>query len=249
MSYAILQKTAEPFTLEQLKLACRGVPGFTEMDAPMLSKDAFGIIAKGLEWEAASAFVSSLEAQGVEAEAVDEADLPQLPPNRQVHRMDCLPEALMLYDPVGRSFPLEWKNVMMIAAGRVKMSDFNTVMMNLPKQVGREIMMVPQPMTKEERVEHLLLEIIITRGVLRYTVCADKPGGFFFQYLGDRRVRDLTVNFNMVVQDLVKYAPEAILNCGATRIRDTPDQRFAYPSKTAFYQEITWMLWQIQRQH
>lgn len=247
MPYSVLQKSPEPVSVEQLRRAYQGTPGFAGADALTLGRDAIGVLAKNLEWEAAAALQSALAAQGVPAEVLDEATLPQLPPTRRVHRLDCQPEALMIYDPLGRSFPLEWKNILMIAAGKVKMSDFTTVMVPHVKVVGRgELVMVPEPETRENRNEHLILEIIISRAALRYTVFPDKPpGGFSFQYLGARQTRGVAANFSLLVRDLLQFAPGAAVNCGAACLRDIPERKFVYPSKTAFYQEIVWMLWQM----
>ncbi len=55
----------------------------------------------------------------------------------------------------------------------------------------------------------------------------------------------MTANITLLMQDLLRFAPTAAINCGAASIRDTPDKPFTYPSKTAFYQEIVWLLWQI----
>jgi hypothetical protein len=248
MPYAVMQKKLEPLSVEQLKRAFREVPGLAEMDAYTLGKDAFGILVKDFDWERASALKSALATQGVEVEVVDEASLPQLPPSRQVHRVDCLPEALMIYDPAGRSFALEWKHIMLIAAGWVKMSDFNRVMMPFPKRVGREVVMVQEPVTQEQRNQHLALEIVVTRAVLRYSIIADRPGGFSFQYLGARQVRGVAANFSLVVQDMLKFAPNATVNFGASCIRENNAKPFIYPGKTAFFQEIMWLLWQMSSQ-
>ena len=105
--------------------------------------------------------------------------------------------------------------------------------------------MVQEPVTKEQRNEHWLLEIIVTRAVLRYTIMAARPGGFSFQYLGARQVKGVTANFLLVVQDLLKFVPEAVLNLGALQIRENSAKPFIYPSKTAFHQEIVWLLWQM----
>lgn len=243
-----MQKQVEPLTVEQLKRAFRKVPGLAEMDAYTLGKDGFGVLVKGFEWERASALKSALAEQGVEVEVVDETSLPQLPPSRQVHRIDCLPEALMIYDPAGRSFALEWKNIMAIAAGRVKMSDFKTEMVISSQQGGGRhygYVMAREPMTTETRKEHLLLEIIVTRAVLRYTIIADRPGGLSFEYLGARQVKGVAGNFLLVVQDVLKFAPEAAINLGAQEIRENSAKPFIYPSKTSFYDEMVWMLWQM----
>ncbi len=245
MPYAVMQKKLEPLASEQLKRAFRRVPGLAELDAFTLGKDAFGVLVKDFDWERASALKSALAEEGVEVEVVDESQLPQLPPSRQVHRLDCQPEALMIYDPAGRSFPLEWNNVMAVAAGRVQMSDFNRVMVPFTKHVGREVVIVEEPVTREQRNEHWLLEIIVTRAVLRYTIMVDRPGGFSFQYLGARLSKGVSTNFLLLVQDLIKFAPESALNLGALQLRENSAKPFVYPSKTAFQQEIVWLLWQM----
>src|SRR3954452_19660277 len=119
MGYAVMQKSLEPPTVEQLKIAFRGIPGLTPMDAYTLGKDAFGILVKRFPFERASALQAALAAQRIETEVVDEATLPEMPPGRHVNCLACTPEALMVSDPLGRSFPLEWKNILLIAAGKV----------------------------------------------------------------------------------------------------------------------------------
>ncbi len=60
-----------------------------------------------------------------------------------------------------------------------------------------------------------------------------------------RQVKGVAANFLLVVQDLLQFAPEAALNLGAQEIRENSTKPFIYPSKTAFYEEIVWMLWQM----
>src|SRR5580693_8641542 len=127
MSCSVMQKNLEPPTMEQLKQAFCKVPGLTAVDAAIFSRDAFGILARSFEPERAQALRSALAAQGVETEVVEDASLPVLPEARLVHRIDCTPDALVIYDPLGRSFPLKWENVMLIAAGRVNLVEFKDI--------------------------------------------------------------------------------------------------------------------------
>ena len=48
----------------------------------------------------------------------------------------------------------------------------------------------------------------------------------------------------MVARDLMKYAPQALTNRGVYFLRENPTTVFGYPSKNAFYEEMTWVLWE-----
>jgi adenylate kinase family enzyme len=99
----------------------------------------------------------------------------------------------------------------------------------------------PNTMTKEKLVARLLLEIVLAGAVMRFQVQAEK---FLFRYLGDRHSVNPADNFALLVQDLMNYAPRALVNRGAFSIRENRATVFGYPSKNAFYEEMTWMLWQ-----
>ena len=251
MPYAVMQKTPEPPTLEQLKNAFRGVPGLTEVDASTLGKDAYGVVVRGFELEPATALKAALAAQGVDTEVVDEAALPKLPESRQVHRADCTPEGLVIYDPMDRSFTLGWQNIWVIAAGMVRMSDFTRIeVRDRPISTGRYTPPVAyRRETKEEQSDHALLEVIITRATLRYTMKMDRLDCMSFAYLGPRRTQNWADNFSLMVQDMMKFAPDAALNRGAYSFREQAAAPYSvnYPSKGAFYEEITWILWQMTR--
>jgi hypothetical protein len=252
MTCSLMQKNLEPPTMEQLKQAFCSVPGLTAVDAAMLSRDAFGILARSFEPERAQKLQSALAAQGVETEIVEDASLPALPDLRIVHRLDSTPDALMICDPLGRSFPLPWKNVMLIAAGKVRMTEFKTI--DVPHPVisyggyGRrgESAVVIHHETHEEQNDRWLLEVVITGAALRYSIVADRPLSLLFQYLGDRRTVDLATNFKLVVQDLIANAPEAAVNRGAYYLRENSAEPFYYPMKKAFYDEMTWLLWKMK---
>jgi len=74
----------------------------------------------------------------------------------------------------------------------------------------------------------------------------DRPISLLFQYLGDRRTADLATNFKLVVQDLTTNAPEAAVNRGAYYLRENSAVPFNYPTKKAFYDEMTWLLWKMK---
>ena len=247
MPYALLQTDLTVPPVEKLKQAFRASRILTELDAFTVAADAFGILVKNLPVEKANQLQADLRAAGVETEVVEASGLPALPATKFVHRMNCTAEALMIYDPLGRAFPLAWGHILMIAAGVVRLTEFNPVRTSRPvithDTYGSPIMdSVPETSHREERNYHLMLEIILSRAVLRYSVTADK---FNFLYLGPRKTASVQKNFELLVQDLASSAPQAQLNRGALAVRDHAPELFSYPTKNAFFEEITWLLWRM----
>jgi hypothetical protein len=238
--------------MEQLKGAFRGVPGLTEMDAYTLGRDAYGVLVRSFERERAEALKSALAAQGVETELVEDASLPVLPEARLVHRIDCTPEALLIYDPLNRSFPLKWEDIMLIAAGQVNLTEFKDVRSER-KVPGRSYgrfgggqETVVDHNLKEERHDRWLLEIVITGAELRYNLNADLARPTVFLGLGERQTNDLATNFKLLVQDMLKGAPQAAINRGADYLRENSAEPFRYPAKKMFYEEMVWLLWKMR---
>jgi hypothetical protein len=250
MSYAVMQTEPEPPSPEQLKNAFKHVPGLTAIDVGILGKDAFGVLVKGLDLDQASAMRSALVAQGVETEVVQETALAELPPPKQLTKVELTPEAFMINDVLGRSSPLAWKDILVIAAGRVRLTEFKTEVVDktVMKLEGRHFVekVVTETVTLEEQKDHLLLEIIPAGSALRYRAVADRPEArLLFQCLGERRTRDPATNLLLLVQELAKFAPDALPNHGAYYMCEKGDPSFSYPSQTAFYREITWLLWMV----
>jgi hypothetical protein len=250
MTYAVMQTGLEPPSAEQLKNAFQEVPGLTAMNVNTLGKDAYGVLVKGFEFDRASAMQSALAAQGVETEVVDDAALTELPPPRPLTKVEFTPEALGIYDLLGQSVPLEWNNISVIASGRTRLTEFTRDLVNkvVTRPAGRhfELKVVTEAVTKEAQQDHLLLEIVTRGAALRYHAVADRiEAHLLFQSLGERRGKDPATNLALFVQDLAKFAPAAVLNHGAFYMCEHSDPLYTYPSQTAFYREITWLLWMV----
>ena len=145
---------------------------------------------------------------------------------------------------------MEWKSIAVIAAGRARLTDFSRELVDKVVAVpaGRhiELKVVTEAVTKEEKKDHLLLEMITVGAAARYHVVADRPEALLlFQSLGERRTKDPFANLTLFVRELVKFAPSAVLNHGAHYLCEGINASFCYPSQTAFYREITWLLWMI----
>jgi hypothetical protein len=249
MPYAVLQTDLTKPTIEQLQRAIRSVPGLTPADAHILGNDAFGILLKNASEQQAGTLQGALRLEGVETEIVDQSFLPALPEIRFVHRLDCTPEHLLIYDPLGKSFALDWRHIMFIAAGAVRLTDF--VRHREKRQRVRYTANGTayqdteyETVSREEQNCHLIAEIIITGAVLRYTVTADK---FNFAGLGDRKTPSVAGNFSILLGEIIQFSANAALNRGAEAIRVGKLEGFSYPSKNAFYEEIVWNLWQMKK--
>ena len=253
--FAILQRSLEIPDVEKLKRAFRSVKGLTDSDAHTLANDGFGILVNNLSPTDAMTLQGALQAEGVETSVVLETDLPQSPPTKFVHQMDCLPNALVVHDAIGREFSVAWDQIMLIAAGRVRLTVFEQQRVT-PSQPplqaaleswsaglrGRSMSQpAPEYVSRASQVTRLLLEVLLARAVMRYQIEAER---FRFNYLGERRRPELAENFALLVQDVMKFAPQAIVNRGAYFLRENTTTVFEYPSKHAFHEEITWMLWQ-----
>ena len=249
MSYAVMQKELMPLSLEVLQRAFRAVPGLTAFDAHTIRNDAFGILVKNFPKESAVAMQGALRSEGIETEIVDQNLLPSMPQTKFVNRLACSEAGLEIYDPIGRSFLVEWGHVMLMAAGAVTTNEFVRRVKERPvTQYSGDGSSYVEYQTevnhKEERVVHLLLEIVLTRAVMRYSITADK---FDFRYLAERRTKNVSKDFLTLAGDLAKFAPHAGLNRGMTSLLDERGEIFSYPSKNAFFEEIIWMLWRIAR--
>ena len=249
MPYAVLQTNLSTLSIEQMRRAFRSVPGLTPMDAQILGNDAFGILVKDFSEQQAGALQGALRIEGVETEIVDQSFLPVLPQPHFVQRLDCTPEHLLIYDPMGKAFTLDWWHLAFVATGSVRLTDFVRRQEKRPVKRyhgkgGVTVDMEYETVSREEQNFHLLGEIIISGATLRYSLAADK---FNFSYLGERNMENPAANFSLLVRDLAQFSTHARLNQGAEAMRADATRVFTYPSKNAFYEEIIWTLWQMKK--
>ena len=240
MPYAIMQKELAPIPVEQLKRAFQALPMLTGLDAQTACNDAFGILLRGLEVEPASTLQDALFKAGVDTEVVEESELPVTPPTKLVKQIEFLPAHLVMYDPLGRTFKLPAQDVLLLAAGHVRLPEFHA--RGPAESAHPPRPSLPDARSKEAERYHWMLELVLSGGVARYSLTADD---FVFNHLGARLTKDLAHNFRLLVEDLAQFAPHAGLNRGAFGLCERTDQVFPYPSKAAFFEELTWMLWRI----
>lgn len=100
----------------------RAVKCLTDYDAHAMAADAFGILVNNLSPQDAAALRGAFRVENVETEVVDDSTLPVLPPSKMVQRLECLSAGQKVFDPMGRSFGVNWGHVMLVAAGHVKLT-------------------------------------------------------------------------------------------------------------------------------
>ena len=87
-------------------------------------------------------------------------------------------------------------------------------------------------------------EIVLAGGAKRYSLEAEN---FNFSGLGERKTRDVTHDFCLLIRDLAKFASHAALNRGATSLLAEPPEIATYSGKRVLEDEMTWMLWWAAR--
>lgn len=258
MRYAVLQKTLETPELDKLVRAFKTVPSLTAADAATAVHDAYGVLIKQLAEDDACFLQQALQAEGIDTVVVAQRDLPDMPPFKVVRRLGLNAENLEVFDPLGRSFQVPAEHVLMIAAGAVRthesrMAEAGHAVTHLGAhhmlsagafESGlRQMGTLGDGRVLRDLDIHLSLEIVLTQGVLRYSIEAEE---FNFECLGDRRSGSLRANFSSLVNDLTARFPEAVVNRGAHYLRENPSELFVYPTRNAFIEEIVWILWRIR---
>lgn len=248
MAYALVQRELLPPTAEQLKRAFSVWPALTEIDAQTAANDAFGILLKGLQLEQATLLHEALLKESIETEVVKETDLPTIPPAKIIKQIEFMSAHLSMYDPMKRHIELPWDDLALIAAGNVRLPEARRIKTSHgePHPQSQTAPVTPEGASgakaKEEGQYHLMLELILLDGSSRYSVMADD---FDFDCLGARITASREENFAILVCELEQYAPYVSLNQGAYLICKESQPAFKYPSKAAFWEELTWMLWRI----
>jgi hypothetical protein len=246
MRYAVLQKELVAPDLEALKRACRVLPALRDLDAQTMFQDAYGILSKGMDVLDASTLQDALQAEGIVTIVIEESELPIIPPAKIIRQIEFLPAHLNMYDPMGRVFALPWQDIMMVAAGEVQeFRKGKSSPQGGPVPGAGSFHETPsEARSRQEAHQNLMLEIFLVGGISRYSI---NGGTFDFAYLEERFTGDLRKDFAFLIQDLVEFAPHAGLNRGAYLASQNAEELFGYPGKSAFYEELVWMLWRISQ--
>ena len=240
----LVQTSSVAPTVDQLKRAFKLLKALTEADAVKLANEACGILMKNLLPADAAVLQRALETEGVPTEVVDAARLPALPVAKFVRRAEFQPQALVISDPLGRPVPVPWPHVALLAAGAVRHFGVNVTRTEHTVKTIRGTKVVTDVRHNVEDSAKLVLDIFLIGGAIRFQIEAE---GFQFRYCFDRPDLNLPQKLGLLIQMLAGHTPSAILNRGATALRDGSPGAAAYVSKAALFDESTWLLWRMTR--
>jgi len=250
MTCTLVQLDAAP-TADQLKRAFKQVKNLTEADATKLANEACGLLVKNLSRNDAATLQLALRSEGVPTEIVETAQLPRLPDAKFVRRLEFQPQALGVYDPLGRAVPVDWQHLSLISAGAVRhfgVSQTRTeeVVQSFSPVRGFHAKTVTDVRHKIEDDAKIVIDIFLARGAARFQIEAES---FLFRYLFDRAELNLAQKAGLLVQMLAQRAPQAFVNRGAAALRDNVPGAAAYASKAALFDESIWLLWRMTHQN
>lgn len=243
--FAVLQKESTGPTADQLKRAFKSFSNLTEADAVRLASQNRGILLRQLPRGAALALQKAFQAEGVSVVVVSEDDLPRLPEGKAIHRLEISPEALVVYDLLGRPKPVPWADLALVAAGQVRHFEMGqtrkeSVVMRLNPITGLRPKTVTEIAHKVEADSQRVLEILLSDALTRYQIDAAR---FPFKYLIDRPELSIADRFAWLVREICQRATRAIFNSGACRLRDGLEAAPEYSTRQAMADEMIWLLW------
>lgn len=247
--FAVLQRDADRPGAEQIRRAFRSFSNLTDADAVRLAANAQGILLRHLSSDEARAFHRALQAEGVAAAMVSERDLRLLPESKALHRLSLTEQALEVYDLRGRATPVAWSEIMLVAAGAVRHVEMGVMpaeraTTRLHAALGVWPNTVVEAVRKVESEAQLILEIVLAGGATRYELDAAQ---FPFKYAVDRPEFSTVQRFVWLVREIGSRATRAILNRGASDVRNGIELVRGYPSRPAFTDEMVWLLWNAAR--
>ena len=248
--YAVLQKDISRPVADQMRRAFRSFNNLTDADAVRLAANAQGVLLRHLSADEARAFHRALVAEGVDAALVAENDLDLLPPGKSLHRLSLTEQALEVYELLGRAKPVSWGDIALVAAGSVRHVEISVTQtersgVGLHPAFGVWPKKAVQSVRKVESEAQLILELVLINGSARYELDAAQ---FPFKYAVDRPGLSTREKFVWLVREIANRATRAILNRGATDVRNGVELVRGYPSRQAFTDEMIWLLWKASHQ-
>ena len=248
--YAVLQKDISRPVADQMRRAFRSFSNLTDADAVRLAANAQGILLRHSGADEARAFHRALLAEGVAAAMVAESDLQLLPASQSLHRLSLSAQALEVYDLLGRARPVPWDDIALVAAGSVRHVEISVTHTERSSAGLRPAFDVwpkksVEAVRKVESETQLILEIVLANGAARYELDAAQ---FPFKYAVDLPELSTREKFIWLVREIGNRAPKAILNRGASDVRNGVELVRGYPSRQAFTDEMIWLLWKANHQ-
>jgi hypothetical protein len=243
------------------------------MDALHVARDAFGILLKNLEHDDAVKLHHALGREGIETELVDQAELPPLPDWKQVRQVAVRETGLVVCDPYGRELEIPWENFSLISAGLVWDTEFvrtsspsggsdhsddfadilalrtvNALSMGhwgVPMSSGLTSS-APTPISskRERQVWRWGADLFLKGVPLRFIF---RPEQLQFIAQDQRADPDPTLAFLELIRSISQHTLSALTNRVVYALREGHTDTLSYPSRNAYQEEMTWILWRLRR--
>ncbi len=247
MPYCLLQLDPVAPSADQLKRAFKALRILTEADAVKTAVEARGILVKNLSLDGARGLQRVLQSEGASTEVVDAAALPRPAEAKTVRRMEFQPGALAVYDPMGRAVSVPWQHIALLSAGAVRhfglsASRTESKVTTFDPIRGLRTKVVTDVRHKVVDNSQFILELVLTGGATRFQI---EAALFMFKYCFDRPELNLAQKLGLLIEMLAQQAPQAVLNHGAAALSCGGPGDWAYASKAALFDELTWHLWRM----
>jgi len=239
MKYAVLQLEPEPPALEALANAFRASKVMAVADAAQIAFHGTGFIAERLDEAAARKLCAALGAEGVAAVALPLREVPELPRRISAPRLDCRPEALLIYDALGRSRSVDWSAVGFVGVGDIAKIK-HIVRVKVGQSSGDPKSGLPDTEYEEKPEQRPTLAFHVSGEANYYLIESET---FLYTPLGSDRVVSRRHGLAAFYGDVLRQASGALLSRGARALAAGQKPLVRYPSRQVFERELRWLLW------
>ncbi|PKM99124.1 MAG: hypothetical protein CVU78_07910 [Elusimicrobia bacterium HGW-Elusimicrobia-2] len=253
--YAVILKNAEDLEPQRLAPPLSRALKIALYDAARQSRMHRGIPAKNLDEGAAKSIASEFEASGIDCAVVREESIASMPEARKVPKLEMMEDGLIVFPLDGRE-ELKWDEIALIAAATTENRETKTTVSQISPGMGKKIagfgiLMttgIPLKMGKTRKVEktetttklEYFAELFAGNPPRRFRIDAES---FDFTCLKEKIFPNIYSNFTLLVTELVKMAPRALLNRGVRNfLKPGEGERFSYTDNEDFNAENRWLL-------
>lgn len=272
--YALMQRRLEIPDEEALRRAFRGIGGMAPSDASHVARDAFGVLLRQLDFDAAQALQHSLAQQGVATDVVDEAELGELPAAKRVRRMGIQESGLAVCDPYDRELVIPWESLRVVSGGLVRttelrrpsgggglgggggaagwepdLADWGAMIVGpgiIPVSMRPGMMSGTGSVqgARERQVWAWTADVILAGGSMRFVFSPDR----LLAWPGAAPAEgDPESRFLELLRAVAERAGQAVMNRVAFALREGEIETISYPTRNAYQEELLWILWRLRQ--
>jgi len=183
ITYSVIQRSLEQkITRAQLEEASTHVPTIARTDCVRIHKLLAGIFISRISHQEALAFQRGLAAQGHEADVVEDAQIPPLPPGMRSMRVSRVDRELHFRDFMDRPTVIPLDEILFVAGGCIEDSRLKRHTHITYVHTGRGGRMpVEESHLRQHAERSARIDIFFTRHPYRFSLSAGEATRFFVQ--------------------------------------------------------------------